>query len=179
MVIIKVGFLFYRGGCRSFQVFWHIWDIWSIWKKWKLRNVEASQFCHWFILIQPVQSQTHDIQSNSIWTPNLTWVGSNDGVVTWVCSIRRLVVPVLKWPESQTLSLYWNCLKWREIRDINAVDKFHPLWPYKIHLPWETSKSVDEEILHMWGALLSWKWLQAMESGMVSYRLAICWNIII
>ena len=51
--------------------------------------------------------------------------------------------------------------------------------PYLLcHIIWESRKSVDEGVF-MWGTLLSWKWLQSMESDMVNYQkpdLAISWN---
>ena len=45
---------------------------------------------------------------------------------------------------------------------------------------WETGKSVVVGVF-LWGALLSWKWLQTTESDMVNYQkryLAIAWNTI-
>ncbi len=46
---------------------------------------------------------------------------------------------------------------------------------------WEAHKRVDEEFFP-WGVLLSWKWLQAMESDMMTHQkryLAISWSTII
>ncbi len=97
--------------------------------------MKQKRFSHWFILNQPVQSQTHDIQSNSIRTSNLT------GKPACLDCRRRCPQENLKWRESQlfqSTEIAWNSEKFEiekkrfYLSVFAAVDKFHPQLIWKL-----------------------------------------------
>jgi len=72
-----------------------------------------------------------------------------------------MVIPCCDLTRSHVIS--WACFRLAIAR---AIARGHLVCLYTI---WETGKSVDGGVF-MWGALLSWKWLQNMEIDMVNYQ---------